>query len=287
MNPIPSSTSKINPALKALVGRMVGLTWSALPRDPSLLRGVTAENIVKPVERMHGVASIEHKPIHLWKIREYCIETQRLMKDSLWAIGRDPEFEKLDQAMKLNYTAVFLAGNIAYNQCKLAEKVKLPERRTDVNWKHFITTDVLWHACKPLEKMNGSMEETVRYHIENAWLNRQERPYKDYYLLRWENTAICAIEAVYQTIESLEDANDLDKFIDVCQRLQDLMVEYRLWGKDTYNSDRTYPDKTPKEFSELDHHMKENIVLLVLATLSGVGDYASNVQDLASKQLDK
>ena len=191
----------------------------------------------------------------------------------LWKGDHDIDFKDVDRNHLLNIASLLLASNISENLYKLSSSKDLPPRNTK-DLSHWMSTEYNWFWSQttiPFNR-NNSVEDSVRGEIENAWRSLDKK-YNDYNSLRWENTAICAIDAVYPTVKTLERANDLETFKAICQKTHELMIKHNLWGNDTKNPDRVETDGTPKKFDNLSPEMKENYVLIVLAALNGVSDF--------------
>ena len=186
---------------------------------------------------------------------------------------------------RLNVTALMLSQNIASNEDKLAGRLtSLPERNTkNLHYWKSLGPDFSWSWAsncgniKPPFDIDKSPEASVRWSIQAAWQNLNKNYFEDEKVvphLRWENTAICALDAVYDTIRYLHEAQDPTVIEKIAEKLHGRdMITYSLWGKDTLNSDRTDSNKAAKLFQDLSQEMKENYILIVLATLSGISDF--------------
>ena len=271
-----------------LASDWIGRTWSSLlPRGADLrYRQKTAEETLKLVQAAH-----EDKNLHI-KRSDYtsfstqlenengidfmCRHLHESMRGWAWDREHDAPYESLDHGMKVNYAALFLAANIAKNQYDLKEDQSLPEFKKDFDLECLRTHGSWWSegfnfAGYPDESTN--LESFVRWELENAWRTRQTKPINWHDALDWHRTTLCALRAVYENIKSLDEAEDTKVFKNICNRTHELMTKYGLFGKDTKGPDRTYMDGSPLPFNLVSNEMKENLVLIVLSTLSAISDF--------------
>lgn len=275
------AVKKIDGGLIQRAGDMIFAAWRTMPRER--LNWAAVSEI--------GLESLSKKTANFSKHYDWgkglneCIEefhkktTANIHNDKdLWGGDHNVAFEKLDRNHRLNLTSIVLACNIASIANVLSTSPFLP-RRNMQDLEHYMSTKIDWFWDRrnktSLFDKNFSVESSVRGQIENTWRNLQKDSNLDLesLSLRWENVAICAIDAVYTTISRLEEANNPDKFKIVCQKTHELMIKHKLWGDDSGNSDRAYSGGDPKNFDELSPEMKENYVIIVLAALSGIGDF--------------
>jgi hypothetical protein len=280
---------KVQDALIDKTNKWVSAAWRALPRGAGLVWSPTSET---------GLNILNSNPSKWWlssyhdrgKALKKCIEdfhnkttANEKNETDLWGGDHNQPFESLSRDHRLNLTSILLACNVSGNINALSNSPDLPFRNTkELDFWMSTKTNWWWNDYRgktPPFRWGGqdsnSVEFYVRSEIENSWITLQ----KDYwsndeeFSLRWENTAICAIDAIYNTIKNLEDASNTEILKTICQKTHELMVKHELWGDDTKNPDRTRGDGNPLSFDELSHEMKENYVLIVLAALSGVSDY--------------
>lgn len=284
-------------ALREKTESWIGKIWSSLlPRGAGLYWWRTAEETLKTVETSHQLKNLhlrqrdgidyrsgkshENKTNGL-ELR--CMDLHKSMRGWAWGRDHDYKYSNLDHRMRANYISLFLAGNIAYNQNKLQDDQKLPA----VDAKDSVWVDYLAHDSWPGNNFSGypdeatTLESFVRWELENTWRTRQPKPLNWHDALNWHKTSIAALMAVYKNIDSLKEAENVNMFRKICYETHELMTKYKLWGSDTHKPDRF--DKTgnmAKPFDALSPEMKENLVLIVLSTLSAISDYKSEINAL-------
>lgn len=297
------ATSWIGAAWQALPPRHAGLLWTttadvalrSLPKEGSEFSKLFSRGNEKSLWEATGTF---HDLTRNGESYENILDEYRLRAD-LWRGDHDVDFEELNRNHKLNITCLVLAGNISSNLEKLEGDLTLPTRNTQ-DLEHWMSTNINWYwndmnagdgeVCKrvPFNQFD-SVEYSVRSSVENAWRNLRQDYFEpdeiikdlDWHTeqkasipgLRWENTAICAIDAVYNVIHRTDEAKSTNVIIGIADRLHKLMIKHKLWGDDTNNLDRSDGNGNPVPFDRLSKAMKENYVLITLAALSGISDY--------------
>ena len=251
--------SKVNldPALCERAGSWIHTAWRTLPpRHEGLFWNTAGERAIQANLQTHEVYKKSYSGA--FSIRDSAKNFHKLCEGGdFWGKDHKNFFWEESSNHILNLSALVIAGNIAFNTNQTKDVVKLPERtRKDF---HLYGLD--------------SLEYKVRWCIEGAWRARQPSGYSKHDALEWERTTECALDAVYATIRSLDDANDITTLKTICRLTHENMMKNWLWGRDNNNPDRAYPDGRPLMFVDLSPEMQENYVLIALATLNGISDF--------------
>lgn len=298
----------------------IGMAWQSMPRRGGLFWTTTADVALRSIPESNDFSNLfarEGNSKSLWEATRTFHnltrnghrigDTQRadLWQNPVTGSDHDVDFYKLDRDHKVNITALLLSGHMSATLEKLNGNFTLPAR-SEKDLEFWMSTGVNWywnnaHAGEQGHKKvpfntYDSVEYSVRSAIENAWRNLRQNYFEpseeikhlNWHTeqkasipgLRWENTAICAIDAVYTTVNSLDKANDLKTFKTICEKLNDLMVKHRLWEDDSLKPDRASTEGNGKTipFDKMSPAMKENLTLIVFAALVGISDYTEAEQ---------
>lgn len=282
------------------------LSWCAMPRKNTVNWDKAADAALKSLAKDTTFSVQNHRDGYTGSLWDASYGFHSLTRNGigqtvdLWRGDHNVEFSVLDRNHKLNITALLLSCNISKNIEELSAKGNLAlPARNEQDLEHWMTTKTNWFwndrrhydtaSYKlPLFNKTSSVESSVRFTIENAWRNLRDSyfepaergfnihshtwPKTEIPGLRWENTAICAIDAVYKTIHRLDEAKDTSVIIGIADRLHKLMIKHKLWGDDTNNLDRSDRGGNPLSFDRLSEEMKEYYILIALAALSGISD---------------
>lgn len=264
----------IHTAWRTLPHRYAGLPWEATAEKASeALNEAKLSKVFDSALRRSTTNFHQNTRTYLWK-------------DHNSRPDHDKDLTEESRDHRLNLTAILLSTNIAYGTNSL------PDRNTK-NLELWMSTGCDWVSANKSGMWDFyssySPEAHARHTLENAWhnlTNNQRNDDKDYYwsnnFLRWENTAICAMDAIYTTTSSFEQARDINRFKEICDKTHKLMIKHNLWGDDSRNPDRSDENGNPKAFDQLSKEMKENYVIIVLATLSGLSDYMKDTKKAAT-----
>lgn len=257
----------IHTAWRSLPSRNAGLPWDHAAKEAlNALEGVkTSKLFDRSLKESTAKFHEATRATHLWQPPNSKSNHDRALSE-----------ETRDH--RLNLTVILLSASIGKS-----DQESLPERNT-INLEHWMSTELDWFWNDREGKRNfnihDSSEKIARNTLENAWHNltnnKVTNSNKDGYWsensLRWENTTICAMDAAYSTVSKFEEARDLTKFREICEKTHQLMIKHKLWGIDSKNPDRANPDGGAKPFDELSKEMKENYVVIVLAVLNGLSE---------------
>lgn len=273
--------------------------WNILPRRAGLFLDSTAKDTLRAVETSHKLNNLHIRQRDGWDYKDNvpnrtnglelaCRENHERMRGWAWDREHDTQYENLDHGMKLNYAALFLAANIAHNQNGLGEDQSLPEFNKDFDLDNCLGySGYSWKGgfnFAGYSHQANNLESFVRWELENAWRTRQTKPLNWHDALDWHRTSLCALRAVYENIDSfdkLEGYHNRGALIKICNRTHELMTKYKLWGDHTYKPDRfDEKENMAKPFDALSPQMKENMVLIVLSTLSAISDFKAEINSL-------
>ncbi len=251
------SKISLDSALCERAGNWIYTAWRTLPpRHEGLFWDTAGERAIRANLETHRIFKGSWFTMNnvSWSARNF----HNLCKDSdFWGKDHKGEFWTENSNHRLNLAALVMAGNIAFNIAAINKKVELPERKN----KDSINEGV-WGL--------DSLEYKVRWHIEHAWKTRYDSIID---ALRWQETTQCALDAVYATVQSLDDASNETTLKTIASLTHENMMKYGLWGEDNANPDRVYPNGRVKMFVDLSPEMQEYYVLIALAALSGISDF--------------